>query len=553
MLGLGLALTDGAARSRGGPGAPSRPTVVVIEGDSITAYPDPPSYARLWAADHGTLTIRNLAVGGSQLPDLRNRAAAAMAEQPTHLSVMIGANDLSADTATYLADLWAYTDPFRAAGAKIIVGTVLPRTSASGWSAKRAAFNAALRDAVGVKIDAIYDFDSCPMGVDGAQNDGARYPDGLHPSAIGHGELKRVYSSVMNGMLGIPNEPLDFAFAPTAGAAADSDHDSDGYVVTGLWLAETRPFAISPGGRVSKNGGAFVPDGSGDVGNGDTLRVRARSSADAATQTDVTLTIGATAATYSVTTAGAGTRDWLPTDLGAKLKLWLRPEEIAGANASQMDDWPDASGDAVAVTAAGYGSKPTVVAAGPNGLKAVRFDIAYNQARFMLPAGYLTGRTAGAAFFVAKLVADPPSAAFGPPVGGWGANGDGEFYPYVNGSVYSSYGTNARHQTPDVGPSLAAWRIASFHSAPNDWRYYVDGAAIHVLLANTFANGTAPAIGFDPVSGNALDGQIAELIDCAAVLTTAERQRVEGYLAWKYDLAANLPAGHPYANEKPTL
>jgi hypothetical protein len=34
-------------------------------------------------------------------------------------------------------------------------------------------------------------------------------------------------------------------------------------------------------------------------------------------------------------------------------------------------------------------------------------------------------------------------------------------------------------------------------------------------------------------------------------MTTADRQRVEGYLAHKWGLTANLPADHPYKNAAP--
>ena len=31
----------------------------------------------------------------------------------------------------------------------------------------------------------------------------------------------------------------------------------------------------------------------------------------------------------------------------------------------------------------------------------------------------------------------------------------------------------------------------------------------------------------------------------------ADRQKIEGYLAWKYNLQSNLPDGHPYKNTPP--
>jgi hypothetical protein len=50
--------------------------------------------------------------------------------------------------------------------------------------------------------------------------------------------------------------------------------------------------------------------------------------------------------------------------------------------------------------------------------------------------------------------------------------------------------------------------------------------------------------------GNALVG---EMIICGTALSTDDRQKLEGYLAWKWGLAANLPADHPYKLNPPTV
>lgn len=47
------------------------------------------------------------------------------------------------------------------------------------------------------------------------------------------------------------------------------------------------------------------------------------------------------------------------------------------------------------------------------------------------------------------------------------------------------------------------------------------------------------------------DGILGELIVTAGILTTQERYRMEGYLAWKWGMQANLPANHIYKNTRP--
>jgi hypothetical protein len=53
------------------------------------------------------------------------------------------------------------------------------------------------------------------------------------------------------------------------------------------------------------------------------------------------------------------------------------------------------------------------------------------------------------------------------------------------------------------------------------------------------------------ISGGAFKGYIGELVTYPSVLSTTDRQKVEGYLAWKWGLQGSLPAGHPYKLSPP--
>lgn len=50
---------------------------------------------------------------------------------------------------------------------------------------------------------------------------------------------------------------------------------------------------------------------------------------------------------------------------------------------------------------------------------------------------------------------------------------------------------------------------------------------------------------------NNLPGEIAEIVVLPFVASTTDRQKMEGYLAHKWGLAGNLPAGHPYKSTAP--
>ena len=50
-----------------------------------------------------------------------------------------------------------------------------------------------------------------------------------------------------------------------------------------------------------------------------------------------------------------------------------------------------------------------------------------------------------------------------------------------------------------------------------------------------------------------LTGDYSEFLVFDSQLSTTNQQLVEGYLAWKWGLQGNLPAGHPYANGAPAF
>jgi hypothetical protein len=53
-------------------------------------------------------------------------------------------------------------------------------------------------------------------------------------------------------------------------------------------------------------------------------------------------------------------------------------------------------------------------------------------------------------------------------------------------------------------------------------------------------------------SGNFFwQGTISELVSYNLSLTTSDRQKIEGYLAWKWGLTGSLPSTHPYKNSRP--
>lgn len=113
---------------------------------------------------------------------------------------------------------------------------------------------------------------------------------------------------------------------------------------------------------------------------------------------------------------------------------------------------------------------------------------------------------------------------------GWTYNAD----YYLNGSLsplVSSGTSNPRIALPTIynNPGIINYR-------------YTTGA---MTLSGYTISGLKGTI------GNSWPGKIYEIISYETLLSTAERQKVEGYLAYKWALQSLLPSAHPYKNTRP--
>jgi trimeric autotransporter adhesin len=54
-------------------------------------------------------------------------------------------------------------------------------------------------------------------------------------------------------------------------------------------------------------------------------------------------------------------------------------------------------------------------------------------------------------------------------------------------------------------------------------------------------------------NANGMNGKMSEVVMVSSTLPTDDRQKLEGYLAWKWGLTANLPVDHPYKTTPPTV
>jgi hypothetical protein len=230
---------------------------------------------------------------------------------------------------------------------------------------------------------------------------------------------------------------------------------------------------------------------------------------------------------------------------------WGPTPSAASRTPTPFATWSDAFPSANNATQATSGNRPTYRTNVVNGKPAVRFAAASGQF-FNLP-DLMNAQAAGTAFFIAKITADPPagSASCGPVLGDWGTNGSANVWPYIDGHILEDFGSTTRPDLGDPAVNLADWHIASIVTAFGDWRLYLNGTLFYSSGTNSVAWKSTPLIGKTAEFAAALDGDVPEIVVYSGALATLNRQRVEGYLAWKYGQQAKLPVGHPYKNAAP--
>jgi hypothetical protein len=217
-----------------------------------------------------------------------------------------------------------------------------------------------------------------------------------------------------------------------------------------------------------------------------------------------------------------GTENLLPA---SGLVLWTRAD--AGV---QLDDlnrvemWKDLSGAGNHITQPTEGNRPVVATNAINGLPVIRF----NTTQFMTTA---TGFTNPYSIFtVSKMNNGTDRRLISSANQNWllGTWGGFQNVMYAEGWLTASSGP-----TPDNLPHMysatGTGALTTFYDFGNVIASNASGVfAPNRLQLNSYGGGL----------GESSDGDVAEVIIYNRVLTAAEREKVEGYLAYKYNLQA---------------
>ena len=257
-----------------------------------------------------------------------------------------------------------------------------------------------------------------------------------------------------------------------------------------------------------------------------------------------------------------GSKLWRPDELGADLALWLDAEDAASItlNGTDVAQWDDKSSKGWDVSQSTAASQPAYDATGLNGKPAVDFDTSSKDLRASNAASdwnFLHNSGGSGVFMVANFdnIASGILPFFLTRTAVTGLflryRDTDRMNPVIaeDGTIFVNY-TSANNSYPSSTDLIFGWQHAS--SLSSNAQIYIDGA-----LESQGNYSVAPVGGFDAdvplrIGGGAVC-RSGEVVVVSVLLSTEDRENLEGYLAWHWELEANLPVGHPYASTPPIV
>jgi len=229
-----------------------------------------------------------------------------------------------------------------------------------------------------------------------------------------------------------------------------------------------------------------------------------------------------------------------PTQISG-LNLWLDGADplntsVAPANGTIISTWADKSGNSRNATSVGSPVFNT-------SSNAIVLNGSSQGFSFTYPGVHPTET----GFFVVNMTTPNSYAVFiNSPI-----SSGRQFYDYNTQLVLGQYfiGTNATTTSTLTANSNTV--LGYSLNSSNSFLYFNGTAGPTGTGFNNLPSESTIFVGYSG-SGQFLGGTISEILIYDKVLTTSERQQVEGYLAWKWGTQVSLPLAHPYKNIQPS-
>ena len=252
---------------------------------------------------------------------------------------------------------------------------------------------------------------------------------------------------------------------------------------------------------------------------------------------------------------------FLPTSVGGLngIQLWMDASDSSSASmtlsGSTVTVWKDKSGCGNNTTA--YSSTPTLTSSAINGKSAISMGGGY----FTGP--FATANTGSQIHAFAVLTIDSSGTGAWPRPLSLGRPGANDYSDSTttfaiirySGTQAVGIGRNGQYLSASFPSYSSPFLVQSSHNGSTEY-ISVNGT----LTPSSFNDGqsgnfniTSYGLGVNTNTGDYFtwSGYYGEVIYYNTQLSDTDRQKVEGYLAWKWGIQATLPGGHPYASAAP--
>jgi hypothetical protein len=255
-------------------------------------------------------------------------------------------------------------------------------------------------------------------------------------------------------------------------------------------------------------------------------------------------------------------RLWTPADIATA--LWFDAEDTSTItlNGSTVSQWNDKSGNVRNIIQAVASQQPTWNATGLNSKPTLVFD---GSDDFLLTQ---TAGSVGVTNITLVAVMRYVSAAGEDLPMGVGGTGDARsiraFYRFSGGTTqgfatWASDVTSSSLSTDTGGGHHIFEAVMANSTGVNLYRDgVIDTGAPRALNGSSALPVTVDWFSIGSLQGGAIGGyysniEVSEALVLYTAISDTDRQKLEGYLAWKWGLEANLPNDHPYKINGPTV
>lgn len=241
---------------------------------------------------------------------------------------------------------------------------------------------------------------------------------------------------------------------------------------------------------------------------------------------------------------------WTPDQLSTALWLDAADASTITLNGSNVSQWSDKSGNGRHVVQGSATLQPVYVTTATNGKPAVRFDGSNDIFNAVSPSNWWLSAIGAGEFSLFHLFRSS-NPGFGISVNGLnGGGGIPRLYMLASGLSYNTLSTRPNN-SPNYTINSVAF-IQFSHDGVETPSVRMNAGteltATQAAIAPTLGNFSFPFV----ISGAPTAGDSSEIVVVAGNLSSLDRQKMEGYLAWKWGIVANLPSDHPYKTFPPS-